>query len=355
MTIFHKMDANRASLGVRFSCSLTLWLVVMVGCALPPSMGFHHMTHGWLGMRPLALRSTISYGTLGWSSGGRWQHRPQGSRAGKQTGGPGGLAVQMCGVIGILLADREANVAQELYDGLTLLQHRGQDAAGIATSDGVKIHLHKDRGLARDVFSVERMLELQGAYGVGHVRYPTSGRNSVEEAQPLSNNVPIGFCVAHNGHLTNKHLLKDQLATTRHFNTDSDTELLSELFSVELAARRPAINPWLSSEILFDTVEALMFRCRGGYAVTIAVNGLGVLAFRDPHGIRPLCMGNRRSSGPNAGKMDLAVASESAALTGLGFSLRRDVGPGEAVFLDQRTSAVTSRLCSRGRGVGYVG
>eukprot|EP00903_Cladosiphon_okamuranus_P018779 g17276.t1 len=284
----------------------------------------------------------------------------------------------MCGVIGILLADSEAQVSPELYDGLTILQHRGQDAAGIATSDGRKMFLRKDKGLARDVFGVENMAGLCGTYGVGHVRYPTSGCNSVEEAQPFRNNVPVGFCVAHNGHLSNGQLLRDQLSASRHLNTDSDTELLSELFGMELAARRPAIGPPVTREILFEVVQAVMARCRGGYAVTVLVNGYGILAFRDPHGVRPLCLGARQGgSGADSGivgggaasaasggaavggggagtdgrrrgsgKMDLAVASESAALTGLGFSLRRDVGAGEAVFLDVCTGSVSSQFCS---------
>ncbi|CAB1119142.1 unnamed protein product [Ectocarpus sp. CCAP 1310/34] len=284
----------------------------------------------------------------------------------------------MCGVIGILLADHEAQVSPELYDGLTILQHRGQDAAGIATSNGLKMFLRKDKGLARDVFGVESMAGLRGAYGVGHVRYPTSGCNSVEEAQPFRNNVPVGFCVAHNGHLSNGQLLRDQLSATRHLNTDSDTELLSEIFGMELAARRPAIGPPVTRELLFQVVEAVMARCRGGYAVTVLINGYGILAFRDPHGVRPLCLGARPGGGGGesgmgsgggsaaiggeaiggdggigmdgmrrgSGKMDLAVASESAALTGLGFSLRRDVGAGEAVFLDASTGSVSSQFCS---------
>ncbi|CAN0131564.1 unnamed protein product, partial [Ectocarpus sp. 13 AM-2016] len=231
---------------------------------------------------------------------------------------------------------------------------------------------------ARDVFGAESMAGLRGAYGVGHVRYPTSGCNSVEEAQPFRNNVPVGFCVAHNGHLSNGQLLRDQLSATRHLNTDSDTELLSEIFGMELAARRPAIGPPVTRELLFQVVQAVMARCRGGYAVTVLINGHGILAFRDPHGVRPLCLGARPGGGGGgsgigsgggsaaiggeaiggdggigvdgmrrgSGKMDLAVASESAALTGLGFSLRRDVGAGEAVFLDARTGSVSNQFCS---------
>ncbi|CAM9979721.1 unnamed protein product [Ascophyllum nodosum] len=279
----------------------------------------------------------------------------------------------MCGVIGILLADHNAQVSPELYDGLTILQHRGQDAAGIATSDGRKIYLRKDKGLARDVFCAERMVGLCGAYGVGHVRYPTSGLNTVEEAQPFRNNVPLGYCVAHNGHITNGQLLRDQLSATRHLNSDSDTELISELFGMEMAARRPAIGPAITPDLLFEVVQSVMSRCRGGYAVTILLNGHGILAFRDPYGVRPLCLGARPGGGGagggavgmaasgsgvlgggsadrggGSGKMDLAVASESAALTGLGFALRRDVRAGEAVFLDDRTGSVSSRVCASG-------
>ncbi|CAM9861587.1 unnamed protein product [Scytosiphon promiscuus] len=219
------------------------------------------------------------------------------------------------------------------------------------------------------------MAGLSGAYGVGHVRYPTSGCNTVEEAQPFRNNVPVGFCVAHNGHLSNGQLLRDQLSATRHLNTDSDTELLSELFGMELAARRPAIGSPVTRELLFRVVQAVMARCRGGYAVTVLINGYGILAFRDPNGVRPLCLGARPGGGGSgvggaggsgagggaligsgaggvgadgrgSGKMDLAVASESAALTGLGFALRRDVGAGEAVFLDAATGSVSSQFCS---------
>jgi len=232
----------------------------------------------------------------------------------------------MCGILGILA---KGPVNQALYDGLLVLQHRGQDAAGILTSDGNRVYLRKDNGLVRDVFQHQHMLALQGNMGIGHVRYPTAGCDSPAEAQPFYVNSPFGLALAHNGNLTNSAVLKEELfrEDLRHINTESDSEILLNVFAHELQA---VAKLRLSPDHLFRAVSAVHRRCRGAYAVTMLIAGVGILAFRDPHGIRPLAYGRRETqNGP-----EVLFASESVALDVLGFKLERDVAPGEAIFVD---------------------
>ena len=232
----------------------------------------------------------------------------------------------MCGILGIL-AQGPAN--QSLYDGLLVLQHRGQDAAGILTSDANRIYLRKDNGLVRDVFQQHHMLALKGNMGIGHVRYPTAGCNSPAEAQPFYVNSPFGLALAHNGNLTNAAQIKDELfrEDLRHINTDSDSEILLNVFAHELQA---VAKLRLTPDQLFRAVSAVHRRCRGAYAVTMLIAGVGILAFRDPHGIRPLVYGKRETDQGT----EYMFASESVAIDVLGFERVRDVAPGEAMFVD---------------------
>ncbi len=232
----------------------------------------------------------------------------------------------MCGIVGIV---GRSPVNQMLYDALTLLQHRGQDAAGIVTSDGNKFHLRKGNGLVSDVFRTENMVQLVGNMGIGHVRYPTAGCSSAAEAQPFYVNSPYGIAMAHNGNLTNATDLKAQLYQDdlRHINTESDSEILLNVFAHELQALSQL---QVTSKEIFKAVEAVHRRCRGGYAVVATIVGKGVLAFRDPYGIRPACYGVRDS---DSGK-EYMIASESVALHAQGFELVRDLEPGEAMYID---------------------
>jgi len=233
----------------------------------------------------------------------------------------------MCGIIGIVGHDA---VSHRLYDGLTLLQHRGQDAAGIATSHEGRLILKKGAGLVRDVFKSDDMQRLEGRVGIGHVRYPTAGTSGQAEAQPFYVNSPYGIVMGHNGNLTNADILQQELfeSDLRHINTQSDSEVLLNVFAHELQDLNPSHE--LTAEILFRTVAAVHRRCRGAYAVVGMVVGRGVFAFRDPMGIRPAVIGRRHTDSG----IEYAVASESVALRGLGFSLLRDIAPGEAVFID---------------------
>jgi amidophosphoribosyltransferase len=232
----------------------------------------------------------------------------------------------MCGIVGIV---SKTDVSHDIYSALLVLQHRGQDAAGIATSHDGKFHLRKSRGLVRDVFRARHMEQLSGNIGIGHVRYPTAGSSSVAESQPFYVNSPYGIALAHNGNLTNAEQLKRELFETdlRHINTESDSEVVLNVFANELQ-KIGKLKP--DPEDIFAAVKAVHRRCRGGYAVIAMVNGYGLLGFRDPHGIRPVVFGERM--GP--GGVDYMIASESAALDVLGFSLIRDIAPGEAVFID---------------------
>src|SRR3569623_1507743 len=246
----------------------------------------------------------------------------------------------MCGIIGIV---GKSEVASALYDGLTVLQHRGQDAAGSATVDGARLRLHKARGLVRDVFQRDDMLKLRGRVGIGHCRYPTAGSDDAGEAQPFYVNSPYGIALAHNGNLVNADAIRRELFEDdrRHINTDSDSEVLLNVLAHELQIQdRHSLSP----DHLFKAVAGVHERARGGYAVVALVLGYGILAFRDPHGIRPLVLGSRET----ADGVEYAVASESVALDILGFKRTRDIEPGEAVLLGFDGS-LHQRRCAEGQ------
>jgi amidophosphoribosyltransferase len=235
----------------------------------------------------------------------------------------------MCGILG-LVAKTPAN--QWLYDGLLVLQHRGQDAAGIVTAQGNTFHMHKGSGLVRDVFRTRNMRALSGNMGIGHVRYPTAGSaESSAEAQPFYVNSPFGVVLAHNGNLTNARQLNQELfrEDLRHVNTNSDSEVLLNVLAHEL--QRSTKNYHLDPAAIFAAVEGVHRRCRGAYAVVAMIAGYGLLAFRDPYGIRPLVFGCAETEHGT----EYLVASESVALDTLGFKLLRDVAPGEAIFIDE--------------------
>jgi len=245
----------------------------------------------------------------------------------------------MCGILGVV-SQIPAN--QLLYDGLQVLQHRGQDAAGIATLDGRTFHLHKGNGLVRDVFRTRNMRALTGNAGIAHVRYPTAG-SAVDhnEAQPFYVNSPFGIVLGHNGNLTNADELKKQLFVDdlRHVNTNSDSEVLLNVLAHELQAKSKGLR--LDVPTIFAAVSSVHRRCRGAYAVVAMIAGYGLLAFRDSHGIRPLVVGvHETEQGP-----EYLVASESVALDTLGFKFLRDVAPGEAIFIDFDGN-LHSRQCS---------
>ena len=230
----------------------------------------------------------------------------------------------MCGIVGIV---GRTDVNQDLYDALTALQHRGQDAAGIFTCD-FKIHQRKANGLVRDVFQPHHMHALRGRMGVGHIRYPTAGSDSAAEAQPFYVNSPYGIALAHNGNLINaarlgEEVFRDEL---RHVNTESDSEILLNIFASELARKHRLA---LDENTIFEAVASVHRRCLGGYAAVALIFGYGVVAFRDPCAIRPLCFGRRET----AEGMEYMVASESVALDALGFELVRDLEPGEAMVV----------------------
>ena len=232
----------------------------------------------------------------------------------------------MCGVVGII-SNKPVN--QDIYDALTLLQHRGQDAAGIITWDENGLHARKSNGLIRDVFDQDHMEKLEGNVGMGHVRYPTAGGAQSSEAQPFYVNSPYGICLAHNGNLTNYDELAELLRTKdrRHLNTHSDSEVLLNVFAHELQSR---VNGKPTEKNIFDAVDALHKRCKGGYAVVVMIVGYGIVAFRDPNGIRPLILGKRS----NGNKIDYMIASESVALDVTQFQIDRDVKPGEVIFIE---------------------
>jgi amidophosphoribosyltransferase len=233
----------------------------------------------------------------------------------------------MCGIVGIV---GKSPVNQALYDALTVLQHRGQDAAGIVTVDDGVIHLRKDNGLVRDVFHTRHMKRLTGQFGIGHVRYPTAGSSSSAEAQPFYVNSPFGIAFAHNGNLTNAHELKDEVSKVarRHINTTSDSELLLNIIAHELQSCE---GLHLTPEEVFSAVAKVHLKIRGAYAVVAAIIGNGMLAFRDPFGIRPLALGKRKTEFGD----EYMVASESVALDAVGFTFIRDVAPGEAIYVTE--------------------
>ena len=230
----------------------------------------------------------------------------------------------MCGIVGVL---SRAPVNQLIYDALLLLQHRGQDAAGIVTQTGRKFYMHKAKGMVRDVFRTRYMRALPGSAGLGQVRYPTAGNaESEEEAQPFYVNAPFGLVMAHNGNLTNAHALKAELFNTdhRHINTESDSEVLLNVLAHEIENATRGIE--LKPADVFAAVRRMHKRLKGSYAVVTLIAGHGLVAFRDPFGIRPLCYGQ--------GDGTVMVASESVALEGTGHRFVRDIDPGEAIFID---------------------
>jgi amidophosphoribosyltransferase len=234
----------------------------------------------------------------------------------------------MCGIVGIV---GPAAVNQQLYDALTVLQHRGQDAAGIMTCFEGEVLMRKQNGLVRDVFQQRHMLALKGNLGIGHVRYPTAGADSASEAQPFFVNSPYGIGLGHNGNLTNATELAEVLVREdrRHLNTGSDSEVLLNVLASELSqVGRTRLMP----NDIFTALSAVYRRCRGGFACVAVIVGHGLLGFRDPHGIRPLILGKRDTpQGPA-----YMLASESVALVMLGYTIVRDVAAGEAVFIDER-------------------
>lgn len=247
----------------------------------------------------------------------------------------------MCGIVGIVSSQP---VNQAIYDALIVLQHRGQDAAGIMTDDEGTLCMRKDNGLVQDVFQQKHMLRLSGNMGIGHVRYPTAGATSSDEAQPFYVNSPYGICLAHNGNLTNtvelQALVRDK--DKRHLNTSSDTEALLNVFAHELQVET---GRSLSPSSVFEAVTRVHDRCQGGYAVVAMILGQGIVAFRDPHGIRPIILGRRVVDG----KVEHMVASESVALDALGFEIVRDILPGEAVFIE-RDGTLHSKQCGDSKG-----
>ena len=235
----------------------------------------------------------------------------------------------MCGIIGVVAKNP---VNQLLYDGLLVLQHRGQDAAGIVTAEGPTFHMHKGPGMVRDVFRTRNMRALTGSSGIAHTRYPTAGSAwSGAESQPFYVNSPFGIVLGHNGNLTNTEQLKNDLfrQDLRHVNTNSDSEVLLNVLAHEL--QEGATHYKLDPATIFAAVSGVYRRCRGAYAVVAMIAGYGLLAFRDAHGIRPLVFGRVETEQG----YDYMVASESVALDSLGFQVVRDVAPGEAIFIDQ--------------------
>ena len=245
----------------------------------------------------------------------------------------------MCGIVGVV---GHADVNQILYDAMIVLQHRGQDAAGIMTCDHDRLYLRKSNGLVRDVFHQRHMLRLRGSMGVGHVRYPTAGCANSAEAQPFYTNSPYGIALGHNGNLTNAHALKDMLfrEDRRHLNTESDSEILLNVFAHELQ-RTGGLE--VDERDIFKAVSAVHRRCRGGYANVAMIAGYGMVGFRDPFGIRPLVFGRRITDTGT----EYMIASESVALDVCGFELVRDVAPGEAVVMDRSGNLHTQQCAEK--------
>lgn len=233
----------------------------------------------------------------------------------------------MCGIAAIVSHN---NVNQELYDALTVLQHRGQDAAGIATYEKGRLFLRKENGLVRDVFKTQHMLKLPGSMGIAHVRYPTAGCSSSAESQPFYVNSPFGITLAHNGNLTNARALKKDLFAQdqRHINTESDSEVILNVLANALQSQG---KTRLTVNDVFDAVSEVHRRCRGAYAVVAMITGFGIVGFRDPNGIRPIVFGERESEDG----LEYMMASENVALDALDFKLTRDIKPGEAIFVER--------------------
>lgn len=250
----------------------------------------------------------------------------------------------MCGILGVVAT---SPVNQLLYDGLMVLQHRGQDAAGITTGDGDAFHMHKGSGLVRDVFRTRNMRALPGNMGIAHCRYPTAGSSSDSaESQPFYVNSPFGLVLAHNGNLTNTEQLKEEMfrLDRRHINTSSDSEVLLNVLAHEMQAAAKDFS--LDLDTIFSAVEGVHRRCKGAYAVVVLIAGYGLLAFRDPNGIRPMVVGTNKT----AKGTEYLVASESVALDTLGFKVLRDVEPGEAIFIDT-SYQMHARQCAQDPGL----
>ena len=246
----------------------------------------------------------------------------------------------MCGILGVVAT---SPVNQLLYDGLMVLQHRGQDAAGITTGDGDAFFMHKGSGLVRDVFRTRNMRALPGNMGIAHCRYPTAGSSSDSaESQPFYVNSPFGLVLAHNGNLTNTEQLQEEMfrLDRRHINTSSDSEVLLNVLAHEMQAAAKGFS--LDLDTIFSAVAGVHRRCKGAYAVVVLIAGYGLLAFRDPNGIRPMVVGTNQT--PQG--TEYLVASESVALDTLGFKVLRDVEPGEAVFIDT-SHQMHARQCAQ--------
>jgi len=245
----------------------------------------------------------------------------------------------MCGIVGVVA---KSTVNQKIYDALTVLQHRGQDAAGMVTCNDGRFALRKGNGLVRDVFAQRHMEFLVGNMGLGHVRYPTAGSASSRDAQPFYVNSPYGIALAHNGNLTNVEEIKKELfeSDLRHINTNSDSEVLLNVFAHELHSLGK-LHPEPSD--IFTAVERVHKRIKGGYAVVIMINGYGIIGFRDPNGIRPIVFGKRTTDKGT----EFMIASESVALDSAGYELERDIQPGEAVYIDMNAEIHTRQCASQ--------
>ena len=231
----------------------------------------------------------------------------------------------MCSIVGV--ASNKGNVCLTLYNALTVLQHRGQDAAGMATIDNkINLNMHKNNGLVRDVFNDDTMLKLNGNFGVGHTRYPTAGSHNFQEAQPFYVNSPYGIVLIHNGNLVNVELLRKELEhdNLRHLNTMSDSEVILNIFAHALEKNK---KQKLDKSDIFKAVDEVHDRIEGAYSVIIMILGYGLVAFRDPYGIRPLIYGSKSNN-------RYMVSSESVALDCLGYNVERDINPGECMFVD---------------------
>jgi len=235
----------------------------------------------------------------------------------------------MCGIVGIVSGSGNY-VNQEIYDSLTILQHRGQDAAGIVTCKDGRFYQRKDNGMVKDVFRTRHMRDLHGTIGIGHVRYPTAGSSSSAEAQPFYVNSPYGIAMGHNGNLTNAEEVAEEIYRTdlRHLNTNSDSEVLLNVFAHELMDQKKL---FIDHEDVFNAVRKVHQRVKGGYAAVGIISTLGIVGFRDPHGLRPVVVGKRVTDNG----VDYMIASESVALGGLGFELEKDLAPGEAVVITE--------------------
>ncbi len=241
----------------------------------------------------------------------------------------------MCGIIAV---SGFKDVIQDLYDGLIVLQHRGQDAAGIMTFD-TQFHLKKSNGMVRDVFHMKSLARLKGTMGIGHVRYPTAGSSSEFESQPFFVNVPFGISLAHNGNLTNYPELRTELLEKhyRHLTTNSDSEVLLNMFALALEKQRPKK---LKPEHIFDAMKMVFRECKGAYSAIAMIGGHGIVAFRDPHGIRPLQLGKRRYGM----KEEYIIASENTVFPALGFDFVRDIQPGEVIFIDRQNRLFSKQV-----------